>query len=97
MAEFQITSWRSIPSMVAARDGADTVKVSLSSRFQLAIDEAAMQAGATDADAYLDGWVRSDWQTRDGGPTAVAEAVARELEATIDDEALNGLISKETA
>lgn len=83
--------------MVTARDGGDVVKVQLSSRFQLAIDEAAMQAGATDSDAYLDGWVRSDWVDRSGNPTEVAELVGRELEDTIDDAALAALIAKESA
>ena len=56
MAEYQITYWRDFPSMVVARSGDETVKVSLASRFQEAIDEAAMRLDAADADAYLDGW-----------------------------------------
>jgi hypothetical protein len=69
MAEVQVTYWRDIPSMVAARDGDEVVKVPLAQRFQEAIDEAAMRLGEVDADAYLAGWTRSDWQ-------AVAEDVA---------------------
>ena len=56
MSEYQVTYWRDFPSMVVVRDGEETVKVSLASRFQEAIDEAAMRVGAEDADAYLDGW-----------------------------------------
>jgi len=52
MAEYQITYWRDFPSMVVARSGDETVKVSLASRFQEAIDEAAMRLDAADADAY---------------------------------------------
>ena len=53
--------WREIPSMVMARDGADTIKVMLPTRFQEAIDEAAMRMGEIDADAYTAGWNRDPW------------------------------------
>ena len=71
MAEYQITYWRDIPSMVIARDSGEAAsKVALPNRFQEAIDEAAMRAGASDADAYLADWRREDWQQRDGDPAA---------------------------
>ncbi len=69
MSEFQITYWRDIPSLVTARDGADEAKVPLPQRFQEAIDEAAMRVGAADADAYLDGWRRTDWAAAEGSPS----------------------------
>ena len=94
MSEFQITSWRTIPSLVVARDEQDTVKVSLAQRFQEAIDEAAMQAGAADADAYMDGWNRSEWISHDGSPHDVAESVSKDLESRLDDAALAELISQ---
>ncbi|MGN6377444.1 MAG: virulence factor [Gaiellales bacterium] len=81
MAEYRITRWREIPSLVTARaaDG-QTVRVPLPDRFQEAIDELAMNTGATGSDAYLEGWVQEDWQSRDGDAGAVAADVARELE-----------------
>ena len=45
--------WRDIPAQVTASDGARTARASLAERFQLAIDDAAMQAGLTGADDYL--------------------------------------------
>ena len=45
MTEFQVTSWRDIPSMVASRDGDEIVKIPLHQRCQEAIDEAAMRLG----------------------------------------------------
>jgi len=75
MAEYQITRWREIPSMVTARDAGGTAKVSLPNRFQEAIDEVAMQAGAAATDAYLAGWVQDAWQTREGSAAEVADAV----------------------
>jgi len=88
MAEYQITRWREIPSMVTARDAGGTAKVSLPNRFQEAIDEVAMQAGAAATDAYLAGWVQDAWQTREGSAAEVADAVAAELDAEWDGERL---------
>ena len=88
MTEFQVTSWRDIPSMVAAREGEEIVKVPLAQRFQEAIDEAAMRLGEVDADAYLAGWVRSEWTERDGSAADVAADVSRELEESWDEDRL---------
>ena len=88
MSEFQVTSWRDIPSMVAAREGEEIVKVPLAQRFQEAIDEAAMRLGEVDADAYLAGWVRSEWTERDGSAADVAADVSRELEESWDEDRL---------
>ena len=77
MAEFRVTYWRDLPSLVTARDGEHTAKAALDARFMVAIDEAAMRLGATDSDAYLEGWRQSDWEARDGSPEDVVEAVAQ--------------------
>lgn len=92
MAEFQVTQWRDIPSLVVARQGDDVVKVQLAARFQEAIDEAAMRLGDTDADAYLAGWNRTPWQERPGAPADVAAAVAAELDASLDPARLQALL-----
>ena len=94
MAEYQITYWRDFPSMVVARSSDETVKVSLGSRFQEAIDEAAMRLDAADADAYMDGWIRSDWTLVDGEPAEVAERISAELEITLDETALQAMLDK---
>jgi hypothetical protein len=46
VSEIQVTFWREIPSMVAARQGEEVAKVQLPQRFQEAIDEAG-KLGAT--------------------------------------------------
>jgi hypothetical protein len=92
MAEVQITAWREIPSIVTAREGAEVIKVQLPSRFQEAIDEAAMRVGAEGADAYLDGWTRGPWETVTGSATEAAEKVAHDLEATWTASALDALL-----
>jgi hypothetical protein len=80
MAEYQIMSWRDIPSMVVAREGDEVTKVQLAARFQEAIDEAAMRLGDVGSDDYLAGWSRSDWATTDGDHAHVAGVVAQQLE-----------------
>ncbi len=81
MTDYQVTRWRELPSMVAAREGDQTVKAQLAARFQEAIDEAAMRLGDTGADDYLAGWERSDWTGADGTPAEVLDRVTSELDA----------------
>ena len=80
--------------MVVVRDGDETVKVSLASRFQEAIDEAAMRVGAEDADAYLDGWRKSDWVVAEGDAAEVAERVSSGIENSLDDAGLQDMLDK---
>ena len=94
MAEYQITYWRDFPSMVVARNGVDTVKISLANRFQEAIDEAAMRLNAADADAYLDGWIRSEWTIEAGEAAEVAERISANLENSLDEAALQAMLDK---
>jgi hypothetical protein len=81
VAEYQITYWRELPSLVTARSGELVAKVELPARFQEAIDEAAMQVGDISSDAYLEGWRRGPWIEAEGDPAGVAAAIAAELEA----------------
>jgi hypothetical protein len=81
VAEFRVTYWRDLPSLVTAREGEHTAKAALDPRFMVAIDEAAMRLGAIDSDAYLEGWRQSDWDERGGSPEEVAQAVANDLES----------------
>jgi hypothetical protein len=81
MAEYQITYWRDLPSLVVVRDGGDVTKSPLAPRFQEAIDEAAMRLGDLSSDAYLAGWVRCDWTPVAGTTAEVADEVVASLEA----------------
>ena len=81
MAEYQITYWQEIPSMVMAREGRrNRFKIELPARFQVAIDEAAMRANMIGTDAYLEQWHKSDWENREGTPQEVVETVVSEIE-----------------
>jgi hypothetical protein len=80
VTEYQVTRWRELPSMVAARAGDEVVKAQLAARFQEAIDEAAMRLGDTGADDYLLGWDRTPWTAADGTPAEVVDRVTTELD-----------------
>jgi hypothetical protein len=80
MAEYQITYWRDVPSLVTAREGDATVKVPLPDSFQEEIDQQAMDLGLVGSDEYLEGWRRTDWTAGEGAVADLAAAVARRLE-----------------
>jgi hypothetical protein len=92
MSEYQIMRWREIPSMVVARSGDTTIKVMLASRFQEAIDEAAMRLGEIDADAYTNGWNRDPWVEASDAPDVLAARIAQELEVELSEEKLTALL-----
>ncbi len=93
MAEYRITSWREIPTMVTARDetGA-TAKAALPDRFQEAVDEAAMRQGLAGSDEYLEAWMQGDWQEAEGSPDEVAARVAAELDEAHPPERLESML-----
>ncbi len=92
MTEYQIMSWRDLPSLLTVRDGDEVIKVPLAARFQEAIDEAAMRLGATGSDDYLLGWSRGSWTSAEGSATQVAEQIGAELETQWDQPALDAYL-----
>jgi len=90
MARLITVYWRDIPAQVIAKRGRESAKAQLSSRFQKAIDRAAMRAGKGTSDAYLNEWRR---EPRECGDDLVAEsrAEAERLEALYSDEELDRL------
>jgi hypothetical protein len=64
----------------------------LASRFQEAIDEAAMRLGEIDADAYTSGWNRDPWVETEGAPDVVAARIVEELEKELSEEKLSALL-----
>jgi Virulence factor len=98
VAELTVIWWRDIPAQVTAKEGRSRAARELPSRFQEAIDAAAMRAGLIGTDAYLEEWRR---EARGCGDDLEAE-VTQELEwldaAYTDDvlERLIGASGKET-
>lgn len=92
MAELLIVRWRAIPAQVIVRAGRRTARRQLSDRFQEAIDRAAMRAGLTGTDAYLDEWRRDPPQPCGDDLEAEAQAAAERLEASYDASALRELV-----
>jgi hypothetical protein len=91
MAKLTIMYWRDIPSQVLAQQGRERFAAQLSARFQEAIDSAAMFAGKSEADAYMEHW-RKDISECGDDLQAEAEKKAGELEAAFSDEQLRQLI-----
>ena len=71
--------------MVVARNGAEVIKTLLPSRFQEAIDEAAMRMGEIDADAYTNGWIRDPWVQSEENPQDLVDKIAIGLEEEFTD------------
>ena len=88
MAEYQVTSWRDLPSLVVARDGEHVTKSPLAPRFQEAIDEAAMRLGESGSEDYLAGWTRGDWTPVDGSTAEVADRIVTALEERWSEQTL---------
>ena len=92
MSEYQITRWHQIPSMVVARQGEQVIKIMLPTRFQEAIDEAAMRRGEIDADAYTSGWNRDPWVDSSELPQVLADRITEELEGTFSEKYLQEIL-----
>lgn len=80
LVKAQIIYWRDIPAQVKIRAGRQRLSRPLSQRFQDAIDEAAMRAGKTASDAYLEEWRSGVWQEQEGDAADVATRLVTELE-----------------
>ena len=92
MAEYRITYWREIPSMVTARDAAATSKAALPGRFQEAIDEAAMRQGMAGSDAYLEQWHHGEWERAEGTPDELVATLSERLDNDYDAARLESLL-----
>ncbi len=107
MAKITIVYWRDIPAQVIAKperksgrrsapgSGPSPVKKELSLRFQEAIDRAAMRAGRSDSNDYLDEWRRD---TRECTPQEnenlelTVDQFVESLENEYTDEFLSSLV-----
>lgn len=79
MAEVTIVYWRDIPAQVIVGRGRRGTKLPLPERFEQAIDRAAMKAGMTGTDGYLEQWRKSAPVEVEGEDSAVAQAEAERI------------------
>jgi Virulence factor len=82
--------WRDIPSQVNAQAGRTRHPVTLSERFQVAIDRAAMISGKAGSDDYINEWRRASKPCGDDLAEAAAAEAAR-LEEEYDQVRLGEL------
>jgi len=87
VAELTVILWRDIPAQVTCGSGRSATRAVLSDRFQEAIDAAAMAAGLTGSEGYLEEW-RREARTRDGDDGTAVTAEAEHLEADYTDDVL---------
>ena len=88
MAKLILISWRDLPAQVLVKRGRDTAKVQLSQRFQEAVDRAAMRAGKSSSNDYLNDWKRSEPQACGDDIEFQAQAEAARIEAAYSDDDL---------
>ncbi len=93
LAERVIVYWRDIPAQVIVKAGRKAAKRQLPERFEQAIDRAAMRAGLTGTDAYLEQWRRSDPAPCGDDLAAEAQAAADALEAEYTPERVRALVA----
>lgn len=93
MAELTILYWRDIPAQVIAKAGRKAAKRQLPVRFEEAIDRAAMRAGLTGTDAYLDQWRKSEPVPCGDDLDAEADRAAARVEADLPPEKLRAYVA----
>lgn len=77
MADLITIFWRDIPAQVMAKQRRQAAKLELSSRFAIAIDSAAMRAGLSGTDAYIQEWHRVSVPCGNDLKSEVAVAASR--------------------
>lgn len=78
--------------MFIIKDNEQTIKGILPSRFQEAIDEAAMRLGEIDSEAYLAGWNKGDWIKIEGDLAQLNQSIISKIENDFSDEKLKEIL-----
>ena len=92
--KFQVIFWRDIPAQVKVRIGRERSGKQLSDRFQDAIDQAAMYAGKTDSNEYLEEWRTSEWEIYSGSEPSPVDEIALGLETEFTQERLDQIAKR---
>lgn len=86
-----VIRWRDIPAQVVAREGRVAARRELPSRFQAAIDRAAMRAGIVAESDYVGEWA-SDREPCGADLEAVVESRLAELQEAHPETVLEALV-----
>ena len=84
MTQITVVYWRDIPAQVRVFDGRKPLSRPMPDRFQLEIDQVAMEEGLEGSDEYLDLWNWTKKQEREGEVEELLDALVAELEAEHD-------------
>ena len=84
--------WRDIPAQVTARAGRRKASVQLHSRFQIAVDRAAVKANKKTTNEYLAEWRRESKPCSDDLQAEV-DAAVENLESTYTKDVLKRLVA----
>ena len=97
MSQILVIYWRDIPAQVVAETGKGRNRIQakreLHRRFALAIDEAAMRAGADKSDDYLEDWHRDTPFPCTDSLEQEAETLATQIEHEFSSAKLSALIA----
>ena len=91
MPDVTVILWRDIPAQVTSGSGRRATRALLSERFQEAIDAAAMAAGLSGTDAYLEEW-RRETVERDGEAEVAVQAEVARIEQDYTHDILARLV-----
>ena len=80
--------WRDIPSHIIFKTKSGKFKKQMSSRFEKAIDRAAMRAGKGSSDAYMSDWRREIVKIKTDDPQSIVDQEIELLEQMFSDDLL---------
>lgn len=80
--------WRDIPSHIIFKTKSGKFKKQMSSRFEKAIDRAAMRAGKGSSDAYMADWRREIVKIKTDDPQSIVDQEIELLEQMFSDDLL---------
>jgi len=93
MAKLVVVYWRDVPAQVTVREARRAERRQLSKRFEQAIDRAAMKAGLTNDDAYLEQWHRGDPVEVSGDLKEEVDSAAARIEKAYPQQRLAALVN----
>lgn len=95
MPNVTVVYWRDIPAQVIVGKGRSGAKAALPERFEQAIDRAAMKAGVTGTDDYLNGFRKAKPYSVDGNQDDAARTEATRIDKEYTPERLKWLIESD--